>query len=139
MRCPARRTPITSTLTPHAAMSANQPERAFSYAEKGKARGLLDLMSENRFFTTNDVGTKQLLLQLREIDSRYSLHVWQLAKERSVSQPNESLVNLIGGQLAELEAERSKIEQELSQLLPDFNKKSQPVAAVSTVESVAST
>lgn len=97
-----------------AAMKASQPENAFRYAELGKARGLLDLMAENRYQASNNPEAQQITLQLRETDARRSVLTGQLAKERSSQAPDPALLQLLSTEIAEADAQRLRLEQELA-------------------------
>jgi len=115
------------------ALSAKQPERAFNYAEQGKARGLLDLMEQNSLLGKNEDAGNSLRFNLREIDAYRSSLTAELAKERSNPSSQPDKVERLILQLNEAETRRQTIEQDFLKQAKIVDKEqatTSPLAAV---------
>jgi CHAT domain-containing protein len=120
-----------------AAMRKKDYAYAFVLAERGKARGLLDLMAGS----TNGMGIPAAedatLREWRQLSAQLTLRRGLIAQERLEPQPNRELVEQLTRQLHSDELRMRQIEGELARLLPNFGQVVSTEAPVLSAQQVA--
>lgn len=86
-----------------------QAARAFGYAERGKARALLDLLAAS---ASVEPASDPKGRTVRQLHARLSLHRGLLARERELQQPEISRIAQLERQIQDSEADLRRIEAE---------------------------
>ncbi|MBM3188312.1 MAG: CHAT domain-containing protein, partial [Chloroflexi bacterium] len=110
--------------------------RAFGYAERGKARALLDLMAGSVAMAGARRTESQALRTWRQLNAQ--LMIWRglLAQERNQRQPDEGRITNLIGRIQAQEDELRQVEAGLAGADPAFYRSLNPQAQVMTVDDV---
>ncbi len=119
------------------AMKMKNHELSYRYAQKGKGRGILDLLEGNLALTKIASGENQELLQWRENNARITMLQGLLARERSKNQPDEGRISALTTQLGNEILFRQALETRLSGAMPDFLNAFSSEAPVLNIQEVA--
>lgn len=119
------------------AMKMKNHELAYRYAQKGKARGILDLLAGNQTLTKLAPTENQPLRQWRENNARITMLQGLLARERSKTLPDDARVSALTAQLENEILFRQALEARLSKDLPDFLNAFSSEAPVLNIQEVA--
>jgi CHAT domain-containing protein len=107
-------------LAARAAMKFSDDARSFDYAERGKARALLDLMAEtNLRASQHEPG---LMRRRRQLNAQLTLWRGLLAQSRAKNQPDTLSIASFTQKIAEDEVELRRVESKLAGTNPDFHR-----------------
>jgi CHAT domain-containing protein len=110
--------------------------RAFAYAERGKARALLDLMAGSAALARMPRGESGALRGWREQTARLTLWRGLLAREHGQREPDAERIDALSQQIAAGEAELHQIERELARTDPNFYRVLDPETSVLAIDAV---
>lgn len=111
--------------------------RAFGYAERGKARALLDLLAGSAALAGVAASESVALRAWRELTARLTLWRGLLAREHGQQQPDAERIAALSQQIADGEAELYQTEQTLARSDPDFYRLIDPRVQPLTVEAIS--
>ena len=110
--------------------------QAFNYAERGKARALLDLIASSALAIHTSSFTNKTLGAWRQLTAQ--LITWRglLSRERNQNQPDRQRITYLRQKIAVDEAELQKVEAELVVNDPNFYQAINPNTQVITLDDV---
>lgn len=111
--------------------------RAFDYAERGKARALLDLLASSAALAQLPRAESDALRAWRELTAALTLWRGLLARERSQQGPDAERLVLLSQQLSAAEAELRQAERELARSDPHFYRLIDPQVQLLSVDAVS--
>jgi CHAT domain-containing protein len=103
-----------------AAMKQGNHARSFDYAERGKARGLLDLMAGSAVIVRAPETESAAMRSWRQLNAQLTLRRGLLAQERGKPEPNATSIEQFTRQIAVDEDQLRQIEAELALSNPNF-------------------
>ncbi len=103
-------------------------ERFITYAEQGKARGLLDLMAGSAAIAGTTSAENETLKRWHQINAQLTLQRGLLAQEHNQSQPDLDRIDHLSRQIDAEEESLRQIEAELSRANPNFYRALNPQA-----------
>jgi CHAT domain-containing protein len=112
--------------------------RAFTYAEQGKARALLDLMAGSAVLAAASQSMSKNIHAWRQGSAQLATWRGLLANERSKDRPEEGRISDLTHKIEGLEAELDKVESALASSDPDFYRAINPQAKVMDLAEVSS-
>jgi CHAT domain-containing protein len=118
------------------AMRMGDHVRSFQYAERGKARGLLDLMAGGAVMLREPEKERESMRAWRRLNAQLTLWRGLLALERGKPSPNADVVEQYVRQIAEDEKLLNQIEAELARSNPIFHQSLSVEATTLTLEQV---
>jgi CHAT domain-containing protein len=111
--------------------------RVFDYAERGKARALLDLMAAGAALGRATRSESQAMSAWRRLNARLAAHRGLLARARGEPTPAPGQVAYLNQQVAADEAELGRAEAELAATNPEFYQAISPRAQVLSLDAAA--
>lgn len=114
----------------NSAQGQSMAVRAFDYAERGKARSLLDLMAGSAANVSRSKDTSQHVYEWRQRASQLDLWGGLLAQELGQSTPDQGRIALLRAQITASEVDLRQIEAELALSDPDFYRAINPQTSV---------
>jgi CHAT domain-containing protein len=124
-------------LAARAAMRKHDYAYAFVLAERGKARGLLDLMAGSTAGVGAPAKEDATLREWRQLNAQLTLRRGLIAQERVKLQPDGGRIGQLSRQLEEDEARMRQIEVELARLIPNFGQVVSTEAPILSAQQVA--
>ena len=121
-------------LAARAAMKSSDAARSFDYAERGKARALLDLMAETNLRASQH--EPELMRRRRRLNAQLTLWRGLLAQARAQNQPDTRSIASFKQKIAEDEVELRQVESELAGANPDFHRAIHPESAIRSLVEV---
>ena len=94
--------------------------RAFNYAERGKARALLDLMAGSVALAQSSAAESQSMRAWREANAQLTLWRGLLAQERNKQQPDQDRIAALSQRIDRQHSETASIESRLARSNPNF-------------------
>jgi CHAT domain-containing protein len=120
-----------------AAMKQGDYARSFDYAERGKARGLLDLMAGSAVIVRAPETESVAMRSWRQLNAQLTLRRGLLAQERGKPEPNAPSIAQFTRQIAADEEQLHQIEAELALSNPNFQKAVSVEATTLSLDEVA--
>lgn len=111
--------------------------RAFAYAERAKARALLDLIAGSAALSGAARIESVPLRSWRELTARLTLWRGLLARERGQQSPDAERITTLSRQIAEGEGELHQVERELAHNDPNFYRLIDPGVQLLSVDAVS--
>jgi Uncharacterized protein conserved in bacteria len=122
--------------TARALFKSGDERRAFDYAERGKARALLDLMAGSDLSNLPGEGA-DTVRRWRQLTAQVALRRGLLAREYGSAAPDPAHIGALKQALTTDEASLATTEEELSRANPRFRDLIAPDAQVLSIEAVA--
>jgi CHAT domain-containing protein len=110
--------------------------RAFGYAERGKARALLDLMAGSAAMAAAHRAESQTLRTWRQLNAQLTIWRGLLAQERNQREPDEGRITALMGRIEAQEGDLRQVEATLAETDPAFYRSLNPQAEVVAVGDV---
>ncbi|MCB9277668.1 MAG: CHAT domain-containing protein [Lewinellaceae bacterium] len=107
-------------LTARLAMRMKNYDLSYRYAQKGKARGLLDLLAGNTLAPSGSSGANKYLRHWREINAKITLLQGLIARERSKSAQDPMQISALSLEIDREVSARQNLESRLMQKSPGF-------------------
>ncbi|MER0204879.1 MAG: CHAT domain-containing protein [Nitrosomonas sp.] len=111
--------------------------KAYHYAERGKARGLLDLMSSRTGTALLDSKANSAVRAWHELNAKLTTWHGLLGEEQRQQSPSVERITYLNQRIAEDEASLNQAEQSLAQANPNFYQTINPQAQVLNAEAIA--
>lgn len=111
--------------------------KAYHYAERGKARGLLDLMASRTGTASLDQKANSAIRAWHEINAKLTTWHGLLGEEQRQQSPNTERMTYLNQKIAEDEERLSQAEQTLAQSNPNFYQTINPQAKVLDAAAIA--
>jgi CHAT domain-containing protein/tetratricopeptide (TPR) repeat protein len=112
--------------------------KAFSYAERGKARALLDLMAGSVALASSSKTESEHMRDWRQVTTRLTIWAGLLAHERSQRDPDPERMAYLSQHIDADEAEIRRVETQLAATDPGFYRAVTPQATVMSLDEVRS-
>ncbi len=120
-----------------AAIKQGDHRRAFDYAERGKGRGLLDLMAGSAALMQSPKKEDKKLRDWRQINAHLTLQRGLLAQEHALPQPDADRITQYLRQIEKDETQLRTVEAELARSHPSFFQAASVEAQTLSVDQVA--
>jgi CHAT domain-containing protein/tetratricopeptide (TPR) repeat protein len=111
--------------------------RVIHYAERGKARGLLDLMAAGLVLGRVSPAQDQSVRDWRRLNNRLAIHRSLIDRQRRQTAPAQATISALEQQITTDVAEVRRVEADLASTTPDFHRLINPQAQIMSLEAVS--